>query len=693
MEESGEQEFTEADWAAIAAVEHDHARQRATARTDQPCAASRAPLQPVYPPPQSAGAGPSGLFPVFNQAPGQPAAPDAARAPARAPAPGPTSLGAGPSGVQVHAPAWQPHSAFKMPAPIARPPAPGAVPGAAGVTGVAGVAGVAAYGVDPAAAPTPTPTPALVRPPPQPYDESTIGTWIYPSSSQLQERAYQFEIASIAVRHNTLVSLPTGLGKTLIASVVMYNLSRWFPTGRCVFLAPTKPLVHQQVSAVRHATGMRLSSFAELTGSMKQPQRAALWSSASMLFLTPQTLYNDLLNGTCPAQQVVCLVVDEAHKATGNHSYTQVVKKLTQLSGGFRLLALSATPGQTLERIQEVVTNLRISRLEARDETSIDVVGCLHERKQETVVLPLEDGVAAARDAVGRVYSKTLRRLAGLVHETDISRLPRYLLVTAQRKYMSAGCDPSTAQHVFYRNVAAFSVAIMMGGAYELASVYGCGACLTFLLQYLECPDKPDFDDEMADEDGEARPRRRAKAKAKPPGKMVKNERRSLFSSPEFESMLGLVQHCSDAASHPKLEHTVRLLREHFAAHGEGSRVMVFTTYRSAVAELMRWLGGVDGVRPMQFIGQSAGRGEGEKGMPQKEQRAVVKQFRSGTHNVLVATSIGEEGLDIGEVDLIICYDAIGSATRTTQRYGRTGRKHAGRVVTLLTAGYEEAVW
>ena len=67
--------------------------------------------------------------------------------------------------------------------------------------------------------------------------------------------------------------------------------------------------------------------------------------------------------------------------------------------------------------------------------------------------------------------------------------------------------------------------------------------------------------------------------------------------------------------------------------------------------------------------------------MAQKEQRAVVKRFRTGEYNVLIATSIGEEGLDIGEVDLIICFDALGSATRTTQRHGRTGRKHDGKVI------------
>jgi hypothetical protein len=268
------------------------------------------------------------------------------------------------------------------------------------------------------------------RPEAQPFDPETIGTWIFPTMAT--ERRYQFEISATAVRHNTLVSLPTGLGKTLIASVVMYNLQRWFPTGRCCFLAPTKPLVHQQVSAVRRTTGLPLSAFAELTGHMKAEEREKAWGSARMLFLTPQTLANDMETGVCPAHEIVCVVVDEAHKATGNHAYVQVASMLSRRSGGFRLLALSATPGQNVEKIQEVVTKLRIHRLEARDETSIDVMGCINERVQQTLKLPLEGDVAAARDAVGRVYSITLRRLHGLVHETDIHKMPRFMIITAQ---------------------------------------------------------------------------------------------------------------------------------------------------------------------------------------------------------------------------------------------------------------------
>jgi Fanconi anemia group M protein len=75
----------------------------------------------------------------------------------------------------------------------------------------------------------------------------------------------------------------------------------------------------------------------------------------------------------------------------------------------------------------------------------------------------------------------------------------------------------------------------------------------------------------------------------------------------------------------------------------------------------------------------------GKKGLTQKEQIEVVRRFRDGGFNTLVATCVGEEGLDIGEVDLIVCYDVSKSPIRLVQRMGRTGRKRAGRIIVLVT--------
>jgi len=93
----------------------------------------------------------------------------------------------------------------------------------------------------------------------------------------------------------------------------------------------------------------------------------------------------------------------------------------------------------------------------------------------------------------------------------------------------------------------------------------------------------------------------------------------------------------------------------------------------------------------MVFFGQ-ANTGTSGKGFKQKDQVQVVQKFREGGFNVLVATSVGEEGLDIGEVDLIICFDSSKSPTRLVQRMGRTGRARSGRIIFLLTQGKEERV-
>ena len=70
----------------------------------------------------------------------------------------------------------------------------------------------------------------------------------------------------------------------------------------------------------------------------------------------------------------------------------------------------------------------------------------------------------------------------------------------------------------------------------------------------------------------------------------------------------------------------------------------------------------------------------------------MVHKFRQGGFNTLVSTCVGEEGLDIGEVDLIVCFDAQKNPIRLVQRMGRTGRKRQGRIVIILAEGREERV-
>ena len=181
---------------------------------------------------------------------------------------------------------------------------------------------------------------------------------------------------------NLLVALPTGLGKTFIASTVMLNFTRWFPRGKIIFMAPTKPLVAQQIKACCGITGIPTSEVAILLDKSRR-NRADIWDSKTVFFTTPQVVENDLTAGIIDPKEVVLLVIDEAHKSKGNYAYNNVVKFITRFNISFRILALTATPASDVEGVQEIIDNLSISKVEVRTEQSIDITKYMKQKKIE----------------------------------------------------------------------------------------------------------------------------------------------------------------------------------------------------------------------------------------------------------------------------------------------------------------------
>ncbi|KAH1052789.1 hypothetical protein GYH30_022201 [Glycine max] len=174
-------------------------------------------------------------------------------------------------------------------------------------------------------------------------DTEAAKTWIYPVNVPLRD--YQFDITQSALFSNTLVALPTGLGKTLIAAVVMYNYFRWFPQGKIVFAAPSRPLVMQQIEACHNIVGIPQEWTVDMTGQLSPPKRAQFWKTKRVFFVTPQVLEKDIHSGTCLVKYLVCLVIDEAHRAMGNYAYCEAVRELMSVPVQLRILALTATPG------------------------------------------------------------------------------------------------------------------------------------------------------------------------------------------------------------------------------------------------------------------------------------------------------------------------------------------------------------
>ncbi|KAI6783821.1 ATP-dependent DNA helicase-like protein [Emericellopsis cladophorae] len=490
--------------------------------------------------------------------------------------------------------------------------------------------------------------------------------WVYPTNLGAI-RDYQFSIVKNSLFNNTLVALPTGLGKTFIAATVMLNYYRWTKDAKIVFVAPTKPLVAQQVDACYNIAGIPRSETTLLTGDIPPVLRVDEWKEKRVFFMTPQTLLNDISHGYADPKSIVLLVIDEAHRATGEYAYAKVTKKIRCFSKSMRVLALTATPGSKVETVQEVIDNLGISHCEIRTENSIDIRQYVHSRNIEQVVLD----PSYEMTHVSELFVKALKPLTEKLTAQNIwyGRNPMALtsfgLMQAQKEWFATR-GRSANQGVQFMMRAVFSVLTGIAHSIKLFNFHGI---------------RP-FYDNLKD----------LRSEQEDKGEKGSKYKRQLVEDKNFQEMMGTIEkwlRTDGFVSHPKLTALSEHVLNHFMDNGETTRVIVFSEYRDSAEDVVRTLNKHRPlIRARVFVGQADGkRGEG---MKQAEQINAIRKFKDGEFNVLVATSIGEEGLDIGQVDLIVCYDSSASPIRMLQRMGRTGRKRAGNIVLLLMRGKEE---
>ncbi|KAL9938491.1 hypothetical protein V8E36_003114 [Tilletia maclaganii] len=512
-------------------------------------------------------------------------------------------------------------------------------------------------------------------------------TWIYPTNKSF--RAYQYNIVQKALFNNVLVVLPTGLGKTFIAAVVILNFYRWFPQGKIIFVAPTKPLVSQQQIACHAICGLPWDQAIELTGSTKSRMRGDEWKSKRIFYITPQTFENDLMSSSCDPKDVVCLVVDEAHRARGNYAYGCVVRHIMRHNRHFRILALTATPGSKSEKVQEVIDSLHIGHIEIRSEDALDIRTYVHKKIETRIVVTPGPVLGPIQEALGIMMRTYLDQAIGsgvLRSGTDPKSLhPFYLRNMLKDKSKKQAFDAQP----FLRSCIA-----------ELAVMADCMQTLTL---YSVEMFRGKFHDAAA---------KASKAHV---------TKRKLYSmeNKQFRAIIQLLEDAKDPktnqVAHPKMVALLNTLQKHFSDHdveseqveiahwteGDGlhgrpppkkrdTKAMVFCHFRESVTELVNYLN-ANGLKAISFVGQASTKGS--RGCTQKQQEQIIRDFKMGKTNVIVATSIGEEGLDIGEVDLIVCHDAQKDPVRMLQRVGRTGRQRDGKIYVLLSEGKEEKNW
>ena len=222
----------------------------------------------------------------------------------------------------------------------------------------------------------------------------------------IESREYQIKIAENASKKNTLVVLPTGLGKSLIALLVAEKRLEKFPESKIIITAPTRPLVAQHKKLFEKFTNLQKEKIGLITGRIKKNERKKIYEKCLVITATPQCLENDLNSGILNLKDFSFLVIDEAHRAVKDYPYPAIAKKFMIQSKNPLILALTASPGATQERIEEICKNLFIKNVEIRSEIDEDVSKYVQKVKWKWIYVDLPEEQKKIREIFSEIFEE-----------------------------------------------------------------------------------------------------------------------------------------------------------------------------------------------------------------------------------------------------------------------------------------------
>jgi len=467
----------------------------------------------------------------------------------------------------------------------------------------------------------------------------------------INPREYQQKIFETCVEKNCLVVLPTGLGKTLIALMLSIERMKKFPGQKVLFLAPTRPLAEQHLLSFKKHLPELFADMQLFTGEVNSENRKKIWQTADIIFSTPQCIANDLKKEMYSLKDVCLLVEDEAHRCVKNYDYTYVAKRYSAQAKNPRIMGLTASPGNEHSKIKDICKTLSVEEVEIRSRDSPDVQKYLQGLEFEKEMVDFPDEFQQIKNALLKIFNKYIEELKSRrvlfepPSKTNLLALQKRLIVD-----LSKGS----------RNYNA-----MLG-----ASTCAQAIKLQHALELLETQTLKGFNDYLKELFNQA---------SKKQSKGVIN----LVAKPEFNFAYMLSSEIlAKNEEHPKLKRLSEIILAQKV--GKKEKVIVFSQFRETASTICKSLNKIQGIKAKVFIGQAKKKGEG---LSQKEQKEIIREFAAGEINVLCATCIGEEGLDIPEVKAVIFYEPVASGIRSIQRAGRTARLAKGKLIILITKG------
>lgn len=472
-------------------------------------------------------------------------------------------------------------------------------------------------------------------------------------------RLYQETILATAAEKNTLVVLPTGMGKTAIAALLAAQRLEHHPAGKILFLAPTKPLAQQHLGTFKDLYELPEEKFVLFTGHVAPEKRVALWQEATFIFSTPQGMENDLISRRLSLEDVSLVVFDEAHRAVGNYAYNYICKHYCECAKHERILALTASPGSNEQTIRDVCANLSIEAIEVRSADDPDVAPYTQELDITFVKVALDQDTLKVREQLKRCNDRKLAEAATLGEvQGDILSMNKTTLLQLQGA-LHARMAHGEKHYELLKTISLMAEALKVQHALELCESQSVKA-LTLYLESLQ--------------------QQSLTTKTKAVQNLVKDT--------DFKSALAIAQRMNaEGKEHPKMDALRNLVQQEIISDS-AKKLIIFTQFRDTAVVIKERLSDITSAQI--FVGQAK---KGETGLSQKQQKAMIEEFKTGGFTTLIATSVAEEGLDIPAVDAVIFYEPIPSAIRTVQRRGRTGRHAAGKVYLLIAQGTRDEAY
>ncbi len=465
---------------------------------------------------------------------------------------------------------------------------------------------------------------------------------------KIEDREYQRNLCeSVQKNGSSLIVAPTALGKTIVAALAIARELEKNPEKKILFLAPTKPLAEQHKKTLKDVMDINKGKFITLTGKIKPEERYREWEDKQVITATPQTVRNDLLNGKIPLEEFTLVIFDEAHRAVKDYAYVLISDEYHKNNQDPLVLGLTASPGSSKDKIERVCRNLGIDNIEIKTEDDPDVQPYVHKKEFNWIKVQFPEELEKVKKTLQEYMSKLYSELkeTGHIESYNVNKTKKKDLLQLRKELVNT----EDKDRETYQAISHVAGLMKIHHALELLETQGVSPTLNYMEKL-----------------------KRKKDKTKAGKRIVKD--------PKIQRAIVLLREMKEKdKEHPKLPRTVRKVKEKVQM---GKKVLLFSQYRDTVQELVKRLQEED-IKARKFIGQTK-KGK-EKGMTQKQQKQILEKFEEDDEQVLVATQIAEEGLDIPSVDTVIFYEPIPSEIRHIQRKGRAGRRKKGEVLVFMT--------